>query len=197
MNEPSTTDAGAATTDGTNATADTGSTYTPPATQAELDKIVTERLNRQKSQFKDFDTYKAAAAELEQIKAANQTEAERLTSDLNRWQTEAETWRKAAVGNRIEALASTDFADPSDAISALSGTDYLDAGGQIDEARIRADLAEVLERKPHWRRPEGQTAPASPRNPAPNAAQGSGGGRPVADPAAEFASILQGQLNRS
>jgi hypothetical protein len=169
-------------------------TYTPPATQADLDRIIFDRVTRTKNQFKDYTELKAAKAELDQIKAQNQTAEQRQAEELTRWQSEAEKWRTASVGSRIEALAALDFADPSDASGALADPGkYLDAGGQIDENAIRADLADVLERKPHWRRPEGASPP---RAPAPNPAQGSGGGRPAADPAGEFAAIIQSQLQR-
>lgn len=132
-------------------------------------------------------------SEYDRLVEASKSDLERVQESEQRWQTEAETWRKAAVGSRIQALAAVDFADPSDAVTALAEKNYLDAGGQIDEAAIRTDLAAVLDQKPHWRRTEG--AP-TPRVPAPNPAQGSGGGTPSADPAQEFAAILQGQLHR-
>lgn len=123
---------------------------------------------------------------------ASQSDMQRTQTELNRWQTEADTWRKAAVGSTIQALAS-DFADPSDAIAALSDGQYLDAGGQIDEARIKQDLAAVLDKKPHWRRPDG--APAA-RTPAPNPAQGtSGAGAAPLSPADQFAELIRGQLS--
>lgn len=164
------------------ASAEQTSEYTPPASQADLDRIVSERLARQKAQFKDYDELKAAKAE-----------AERQAEELARWQTEAEAWRKTAVGSRIEALAAHSFADPTDAVSALADKSFIDAGGQLDEAAIKAELAALLERKPHWARQGDNTAPPR-RLPAPNGAQGSSGGAPPADPAAQFASILQSQL---
>lgn len=166
--------------------------YTPPATQADLDRIVSERLARQKAQFKDYDQFKAAADELATIKAANQTAEQRQAEELAKWQSEAETWRKTAVGSRIEAIAASSFADPSDAVGSLDPAAYLDAGGQINDKQIQSDLAALLERKPHWRKPDG--TPAGPRVPAPNSAQGSGGGAAAGNPAQEFAALLQGQL---
>jgi hypothetical protein len=132
-------------------------------------------------------------SEYERLEQASKTELERATEELSRWQSEAEKWRTASVSSRIEALASQDFADPSDAAAALSDpSKYLDAGGQINDEAIRADLNSVLERKPHWRRSE---QPAGPRLPQPSPHQGSGAnGRPAADPANEFAAIIQGQL---
>lgn len=141
------------------------------------------------------DEQKQQLAEFARIQEAGRTDLERANSETTRWQTEAESWRKAAVGSRVQALASSPdfaFADPEDAVTALADNNYLDAGGQIDEARIRADLADVLSKKPHWRRQD-----SAPRVPAPNPAQGSGGGRPVSDPAQEFAAILQGQIGRT
>lgn len=138
---------------------------------------------------------KAAEPKLSELEASK-TDLERKAEEVARWQSDAEKWRTAAVSARIEALAGQDFADPSDAATALADPGkYLDAGGQINEAGIKAELAALLERKPHWRRTESNPAP---RAPAPNYAQGSGvDGKAAANPAAEFAAILQGQLNRS
>lgn len=166
--------------------------YTPPATQAELDRLIADRVARTKAQFKDYGDLKSKATEYDQLVEASKSDLEKANEQASRWQTEAQTWRRSAVGSRIEALAAADFADPSDAVTALADKDYLDAGGQIDTEAIRRDLAEVLERKPHWRRPEAQ--PTGPRIPAPNPAQGSSGRPAATEPAQEFAAILQGQL---
>ena len=127
------------------------------------------------------------------LEEASKTETQRAQEEATRWQTEAQTWRTKAVSSRVETLAADRFADPSDALSAIDPGAYLGAGGDIDEARITADLDALLERKPHWRKPE--PGPTGPRIPAPNPAQGSGvNGKAAVDPAAEFAAILQGQL---
>lgn len=132
--------------------------------------------------------------EYQRLVQASKTEQERQAEELSRWQTEAQKWRTDAVSARVQAIAATDFADPSDAIGAVDPASYIDAGGQIDEAAIQRDLSALLERKPHWRRtPDG---PQAPRVPAPNPAQGAGGGSTPADPGAQFAAILQAQLRR-
>jgi hypothetical protein len=126
---------------------------------------------------------------------ASKTELERAREELTRWQTEASTWRTQAVSSRVERLAADAFADPSDALAAIPDPGkYLGAGGEIDEAAIKADLDALLARKPHWRRPAETGAPST-RVPAPNFAQGaSGGGKTAADPASELAAILRSQL---
>lgn len=130
--------------------------------------------------------------EYDRLVEASKTDLERAQSEVTRWQSEAERWRGSSVASRIEVLASGEFADPTDAASALTAdpAKYLGVDGVINDAAIKADLADVLARKPHWRKSEVQ---ASPRAPAPNRAQGASGNA-VADPAAAFASILQGQM---
>lgn len=137
---------------------------------------------------------KSQLEEYGRLVEASRTDQERQAEELNRWQADAQRWRSEAVNARVQALAATDFADPSDAVGAVDTSKYLDAGGQIDEAAIKADLAAVLERKPHWRRsPDGPTTPA-PRVPAPHQAQGASGSHSAANPADEFAAILQAQM---
>lgn len=148
---------------------------------------------RAKENKAKLDETEPIVSQWRQLEEASKTELERKTEELNRWQSEAQTWRSTAVGSRIQALAASEFADPTDAVSSLDASKYIDAGGQIDDQAIQSDLAALLERKPHWRRPEAGSGPA-PRVPAPNPAQGSGGGRPVVDPAAEFGAIVQSQL---
>jgi hypothetical protein len=154
---------------------------------------------RWERQFKELNQkYKEAepiVSQWRQLEEASKTELQRAQEELTRWQSEANTWRTQAVSSRVETLASADFADPSDALAAVSDpAKYLGVDGVIDEAAIKADLAALLERKPHWRRAE-QSAPAAPRVPAPNPAQGSGvNGRPAQNPAAEFQAFLQRQI---
>lgn len=48
---------------------DGGSTYTPPATQADLDRIVENRLQRERQKYADYDQYKADSAQLGMVVA--------------------------------------------------------------------------------------------------------------------------------
>lgn len=170
------------------------SEWKPPASQADLDRIISDRLARERAKFADYDALSEKAKYWDEIEAASKSEYEKAQEEATRWQAEAETWRTAAVSSRVETLAAADFADPSDALAAVDPGKYLDAGGQINEEAIKADLAALLERKPHWRRASEQGV-AAPRIPAPNPAQGSGvNGKSAADPATEFAALIQSQL---
>lgn len=139
--------------------------------------------------------HKQQLEEYNRLVEASKSDMERAQEERDRWQAEADKWRSASMTSRIEALAANDFAFPADAVEKLKANNYLDAGGVIDDAAIRRDLAAILEERPHWRK-QPETVEKKPRVPAPNPGQGSGGGNPVADPRQEFAAILQGQLNR-
>src|SRR5690606_24279189 len=54
-----------------------------------------------------------------------------------------------AVRAEVRAVAAADFADPADAVAFLDLSAYVDDDGEIDSDRIKADLADLLERKPH------------------------------------------------
>lgn len=69
-------------------------------TQAELDRIVGERLARERAKFSDYDDMKAKANRLNELEAANQTEAEKLRAAAEAAEkraAEAESARDAAA----------------------------------------------------------------------------------------------------
>jgi hypothetical protein len=90
-----------------------------------------------------------------------------------------------AVSAEVRALSVNLFADPSDAADVLmkDPSKYVDADGDIDTDAIEADLADLLERKPHWAKPESaartdpETEPAvkAKAKPKPDPGQGSRG----------------------
>jgi hypothetical protein len=117
-----------------------------------------------------------AAAELQRIKDAEKSESERLNDQLARANDQVTKVRQKLVKSRVEALAITGFADPEDPLAELDLDSYLDSDGDIDEAAIAADLAALLERKPHWAKPAPTTQQPQEgsRRPAPDRTQGSG-----------------------
>jgi len=134
-------------------------------------------------------------AEYDSWAQASKSELERAQEQIARFQQDAQSWRTRAVSSRVETLASADFADPSDALSAIDPSSYIGVDGEIDETRLKTDLAGVLERKPHWRKTAAE--PPGPRVPAPNLAQGSGGTTASANPAETFAALIRGRLTGS
>ncbi|WP_236243136.1 hypothetical protein [Streptomyces sp. CC228A] len=106
------------------------------------------------------------AARLKEFEDREKTEAQRLTEAAQAAEERAARATRAAVAAKVEALAAGTFADPEDAVGALDPAKYVDDSGVIDADAIRADLAALLERKPHWARGTG------PRTPRPDPSQG-------------------------
>lgn len=52
-------------------------TYTPPATQADLDRIIAERLSRERAKYADYDEMKTKAAEFDKATEATKSEIQK------------------------------------------------------------------------------------------------------------------------
>lgn len=55
-------------------------TFTPPKDQAEFDRMVSDRLRRERSKFSDYDELKAKAAKFDEAENASKSEIEKATS---------------------------------------------------------------------------------------------------------------------
>lgn len=111
---------------------------------------------------------KAKLAEFERLEQASKTELERAQEAATQASERIAAITRRAVEAEAKALAASTFADPSDAAAFLDLSKYADQEGGIDTETLKADLADVLQRKPHLARAE----PADPRLPKPNPAQG-------------------------
>ncbi|MFJ3950320.1 hypothetical protein ACIPXV_09645 [Streptomyces libani] len=164
--------------------------------EAKIRKANSEAANLRK-RLKELEPLAQKAKEFED---AQKSETERLTDQLTRANEQIAATRKSLVEARVQALAGlaagerAAFTDPEDAIGSLDLTSYIDESGSIDEAAIEADLQALLERKPHWAKPQPQEGP---RRPAPDRTQASGANksRPPA-PGDEFAGWLKPQLKQ-
>lgn len=56
----------------------TADEYKPPATQADLDRIITDRLNRERAKFSDYDELKQHAGEYQRLVEASKSDQQRL-----------------------------------------------------------------------------------------------------------------------
>lgn len=112
------------------------------------------------------------AKKLDEMEAANQTEAEKQAAKLEAAENRAGQLLSRAITAEVKALAADSFADPSDAADLL-GRDtskYVTDTGDIDTEGIADALADLLERKPHWAKPKAE--PPKPRAPKPDPSQG-------------------------
>jgi hypothetical protein len=157
--------------------------FTPPATQEELDRIIGDRLARDRARFADYGDLKAKAKRLEEIEAANATDLERAVKAA-REEGRAEVLSAAnqrTLNAEARALAAAaKFRNPVLAVRAIDLGDVRVAeDGTVDAAAIKTRLAELASAEPYLV-DDGTVTPGRPK---PDDAQGQPGGNP--DRAAE------------
>lgn len=125
---------------------------------------------------------------------ANQSEAEQLQGQLAEREQQLAALREQTVRAEVRAQAAVTFADPTDAEALLDVGAYVGDDGVIDRDQIKADLEDLLDRKPHLAKPKPETQQQR-RKPAPDRTQASGANQPRAkDPASEFAGFVNSAL---
>lgn len=102
---------------------------------------------------------KAAADELAALKAANATDAEKVTARAETAEKRVADLTDRTVKAEVRALATEGFADPSDAALFLDLAKYVNDAGDIDNGAITTDLAALLTSKPHLAKPTGPPPP--------------------------------------
>lgn len=63
---------------------DQGQAYTPPASQADLDRIISDRLSRERAKFGDYDALKSKADRFDKLEDEKKSEAQRLAEERDR-----------------------------------------------------------------------------------------------------------------
>ena len=126
-------------------TANGGVTFTPEQ-QAHLDRIVGERVAREKDKYKDHDVYKASHEKLVTIEDANKTEHEKAL-DAARNEA-AEKTRKEVLGSVGEKLVGAAFtaafagrieADRAAVlIASFDKKSFLTAEGEVDNEKVKS-----------------------------------------------------------
>lgn len=104
--------------------------YTPPATQADLDRIIADRIARERAKYADYDDLKAKAAKYDEAVEAQKSEAQKAIE-------RAEAAEAALAAKEAEALRLT--------VAAKHGItgDYLDLVQGADEAALEAAASKV------------------------------------------------------
>jgi hypothetical protein len=121
-------------------------------TQADIDRVVSERLARERNKYADYDEMKKRLADME---AAGQTELEKVTKVA----AEADAARAKAVAERNELLVTTLLtraalaagATDADVVVALLRSQFsVDEAGELAGDPVKA-INELLESKPYLR----------------------------------------------
>jgi hypothetical protein len=128
-----------------------GATFTPEQ-QAQVDRIVRDRLARQKAQFADYEDLKNKASEYDKIAESNKTElqkAQERAAQAERTAAEAqERAQRTLTEAAITAAATGKLADPTDAL-ALVDRSAIEYGTDGTPTNIGELVASLVESKPH------------------------------------------------
>lgn len=139
--------------------------YTPPASQADLDRIVSERLARERSKFSNYDQLKKDSEELEKLRKETQSETEKaIEKAREEGRTEVQTVLTAErVKHALDkALSGRTLNSPSVLLD-LDRTQFV-KDGAVDADAVKtwvdANSAEASKQQPKDRSQGGRDANA-------------------------------------
>ena len=95
--------------------------FTAITTQDDLNKVINERLTRERAKFADYKDLKAKATKLDEIEQANQTEAEKTAKRIADLETELSNQRRDST--RLKIASSHGITDADDIDLFLTGND--------------------------------------------------------------------------
>lgn len=147
--------------------------FTPPATQDELNRIIAERVTRERAKYGDYNDLKAKAARFDELDAQNKSEVEKATE------------RAAAIEReRDEATARLNRLE----VALEKGLSTSQAKRLVGSTReeLEADADELLKDLGDSNKP---------RPPKPDANQGRSGGG-TASTADQFAAAIEPHFTR-
>jgi hypothetical protein len=121
-------------------------------TQADLDRVVEERLARERRKYEGFEELKAKAARADELEAANQSEIEKAQSKA----TKAESERDQAKAQLLRFEVAAEKSVPPKLVPLLTASSK-------EELESQADL--ILENA----KPDNPDFDGGPRDPAPEA----------------------------
>lgn len=118
------------------------SQWTPPASQEELDRIIEDRLARERRKFADYSDLKAKAAGMDKALADAKSAGEKSA---------AQRFTKRLIDAEVKAGAKgLRFHDPADAIQQLGDmTSAVKDDGEVDADAISAALTDLANKKPY------------------------------------------------
>lgn len=133
-----------------------GTGTTPPAatfTQDDVNRMVADRLSRERSKFSDYDDLKAKAAQLDQLQEANASDLEKATKAARAEGAKEVTDRFLGIIRSQEVraqAAALRFRNPQLAVAALRERGTLDTikvndDGTVDTAAVERELKALAE----------------------------------------------------
>jgi len=134
-------------------------------TQADLDRIVQQRVVREREKFADYDDVKARAAEFDKLQEAQKTETQKAieraeAAELAVTQATQQLRTTALRAGVIAEAARRDVVDPDAAVALLpmDAVQWNETNGTWEN--ISSALDALLEAKPYLVKPSGGTRPS-------------------------------------
>ncbi|CAD5999285.1 hypothetical protein [Agreia sp. COWG] len=125
--------------------------YTPPASQDELDRIVENRLNKERAKYADYDELKQAKTKYDEHLESQKTEQQKAIDDA-RGDASTEVTQKfltKLVRSEVKTIASVlGFNDPTDAFQVL-GEELPVKDDEPDTDAIKALVEKLATDKPY------------------------------------------------
>lgn len=110
--------------------------FTPITSQDDLNRIITDRVSRERGKFADYKDLKAKAAKLDEIEEANKTEIQKAADRLAAIERERD--QATATALRLRVAARNQISD-EDADLFLTGTDEATLTKQAERLAQRAE----------------------------------------------------------
>jgi hypothetical protein len=129
--------------------------FTPPASQADLDRIIADRLSRERAKFADYDDLRAKAEQLDAIEEANKTEAQKQADALAAAQAKIADYERREQITEWKKEVSEATGVPANVL----------AGSTKEEIEAHAETLKPLIAAPAPARPEPLIVPAAGRTP--------------------------------
>jgi hypothetical protein len=128
-----------------------------------LERMKVERAAAKKAAAAEKKRADELARKVQEFEDAKKSDLEKAQAQADRAKEREAKAVARSVRSEIKVAASGQFADPSDATDVLmrDPNKYVDADGEIDTDAIESDLADLLERKPHWAKAAPASAPAA------------------------------------
>jgi hypothetical protein len=121
-------------------------------TQSDIDRIVAERVARERGKYADYDDLKAKAGEYEQLRAQSQTDQEKaIEAARAEGRSEVQTAsNERLIRAEVRAAAAGKLADPADAVRLLdvSGLAVGD-DGTVDAKALAERISQLVKDKPY------------------------------------------------
>lgn len=129
--------------------------YTPPASQEELNRIITSRVEREREKFADYEDLKQKAAELDRLNESKKTDEQKTNDRITGLEEKLAAAQNDATRARIQAKYSICDAD-ADLFLTATDTEKLEA-----QAKALADrVADRKKNGPHVPAQKGKTGEA-------------------------------------